>query len=60
MFPTIILILFILVGAGVLHYLLGRAPFIDPPYKGAAQWVILAVAVVWVVVLLYGLIQGVT
>lgn len=56
--PVITLVIELIV-LGVASWLVTSAPFIDEPFKGFVKWVIIAVAVILVVVFLFGLF-GVT
>jgi hypothetical protein len=58
MLSHLLRILVILLGAGVAHWLIGKAPVVADTYKQVAQYVILVVAVVWVVVELYKLLMA--
>ncbi len=40
--------------AGVIVWLIRQAPFIDPPYKQFATWVILVCVVIWIAYTLLG------
>jgi len=44
----LIVIVAVILAAGVIVWLIGRAPFIEPPYKEFAKYAILVVVVLWV------------
>lgn len=51
--PLVTIIVVILL-AGVAWYLISIAPFIGPPFKQIAQWLIIVAVVVWLVSILVG------
>lgn len=44
----LLVIVAVILAAGVVVWLIGRAPFIEPPYKEFAKYAILVVVVLWV------------
>jgi hypothetical protein len=50
LFTLVVAILF----AGLACWVINRAPFIDPPFKQVATWVILVAVVLWIVFTLFG------
>jgi hypothetical protein len=40
--------------AGVLVWLIGKAPFIDPQYQSFAKWVVLAFVVLYILFCFFG------
>jgi hypothetical protein len=47
-------LIFVIILAGVLSWLVGLAPFIDPQYKSFARFAILACCVIYVLFALFG------
>jgi hypothetical protein len=51
---SLVTLLCIILLAGVIAFLIKKAPFIDEPYKGYALWVLLVVVVLWIAFTLLG------
>ncbi len=58
MLGTLILLAFVLIACGAIAYLVRAAPFIAEPFKSAVLWLVLLVAVVYTLVVLYGLVKA--
>lgn len=52
--PLLFSIVIIILACGVLYWLIGSAPFIPEPFKGFAQWFVLAACVIWAFSVLLG------
>jgi len=51
---SLLYLLCLLLVAGLIAFLIKKAPFIDEPYKGYALWVLLAVVILYIVFTLLG------
>jgi len=49
----LIVIVAVILAAGVVAWLIGKAPGIDPTYKSFAQYAILVVVVLWVIIAVF-------
>jgi hypothetical protein len=56
MAAVIISIVVLILGCGVLYWIIGSAPFIGDPFKSFAQWAVLVLCVVWAFGMLLGYI----
>ena len=51
---SLFFLIFLICAAGVVAWLIGRAPFILEPYKQFAQWALLAVVVLYILFTIFG------
>lgn len=51
---SLISLLCLILIAGVIYWLIGKAPFIAPPFQQIAQWVLIAVVVIYVAIAILG------
>lgn len=54
----VILLVVVCIAAGLLWFVVGKSPIPDP-YKGWIQWVILAIAVFYVIACLFNAVDGI-